>query len=262
MTIRTSSVAGMFYPRDPNHLEQLLEKLYKNTSSNLNAYGIVSPHAGYVYSGQVAANAFSAIPEAFSGTFIIIGPSHRGYLTCTSSIPWEIPLGILNVEQEIVGALDIRVDEFSHRGEHSIEVQLPFIKYRFPRATIVPIMMGNQDSTNARILAEAIHRAINMTKKEVKIVASSDFSHYIPDKDARQQDIFAIEALKNLDTDEFYRRIVARGVSACGYGPIASMCMACRALGAQHGELIQYSTSGDVTGDFDEVVGYGAIAVV
>jgi len=262
MTIRTCSVAGMFYPREPSHLEQLLEKFFRNTSSTLNAFGIISPHAGYVYSGQIAACAFRAIPETFSGTFIVIGPSHRGYLTCTSSIPWETPLGILNVDQEIVTALDIKIDEFSHQSEHSIEVQLPFIKYRFPRAMIVPIMMGDQDSTNARNLADAIYKAICKMKKEVKIVASSDFSHYVPDKYARQHDTDAIKALKNLDIEEFYRRIAAEGVSACGYGPIASTCLVCKVMGARNGELLQYGTSGDVTGDYDQVVGYGAIAVV
>ena len=133
MKMRACAVAGMFYPREPSHLEQLLGKFFSGTSPVTgNPLGIVSPHAGYIYSGQVAADSFAAITGDFSGTFVIIGPSHRGYMTCASGISWETPLGIVDTDAEFVRALDVEVDEFSHRDEHSLEVQVPFIRYRFP----------------------------------------------------------------------------------------------------------------------------------
>jgi len=260
--MRTCAVAGMFYPRDPSHLEQLLEKFFSGTRPEGAPLGIVSPHAGYIYSGQVAAHAFGSIAQGFSGTFVVIGPSHRGYINCVSTLPWETPLGVVDTDTEFVEALDIETDEFSHRDEHSLEVQMPFIKYRFPRARIAPVMMGQQDYTSAMRLSEKISDAIQRTKRDVRIVASSDFSHYVPEQKAKSDDLYAIEPLYNLDTKEFYRRIEERRVTACGYGPIAAMVTACKNLGAKTAQLIRYATSGDVTGDRREVVGYAAITVM
>lgn len=262
MKMRTCAVAGMFYPREPSHLEQLLEKFFAGTGPEENPRGIVSPHAGYVYSGQVAASAFGAIPADFSGTFVVIGPSHRGYITCVSEVPWETPLGVIDTDDEFVRSLDIETDELSHRDEHSLEVQMPFIKYRFPRARIAPVMMGQQDYASAMRLAEKIRHAVRQTNRDVRIVASSDFSHYVPQEKARSDDLWAIEPLLTLDAKEFYRRIAERRVTACGYGPITAMAEASKKLGAKAAKLIRYATSGDVTGDTKEVVGYASIAVI
>ncbi len=185
----------MFYPREPSHLEQLLEKFFAETRPEGNPLGIVSPHAGYVYSGQVAACAFGAIPPDFSGTFVVIGPSHRGYINCVSEIPWETPLGVVDTDTEFIKTLDIETDELSHRDEHSLEVQMPFIKYRFPRARIAPVMMGQQDYASAIRLAEKVIHAIRRTNRDVRIVASSDFSHYVPAAKAKADDLWAIEPL-------------------------------------------------------------------
>jgi AmmeMemoRadiSam system protein B len=252
----------MFYPRDPSHLEQLLEKFFSGTRPGSASRGIVSPHAGYIYSGEVAAHAFSTIPPDFSGTFVVIGPSHRGYINCVSKVSWETPLGVVDTDAEFVELLDIETDEFSHRDEHSLEVQMPFIKYRFPRARIAPVMMGLQDYPSAVRVAEKIVNAVRQTKRDVRIVASSDFSHYVPEQKAKSDDLYAIEPLLTLDTSEFYRRIEERRVTACGFGPIAAMVTACGKLGAKTAQLIRYATSGDITGDRREVVGYAAIAVM
>jgi len=262
MKIRTCAVAGMFYPRDPSHLEQLLEKYFSGTRVEEAPLGIVSPHAGYIYSGQVAARAFGTIAPGFSGTFVVIGPSHRGYISCVSAVPWETPLGVIDTDSEFVESLDMEIDELSQRDEHSLEVQMPLIKYRFPRARIAPIMMGQQDYASAIRLAEKIGAAVKRTKRDIRIVASSDFSHYVTDKKARSDDLYAIEPLTTLNTVEFYRRIEERQVTACGYGPITAMVTACSRLGAKAAKLIQYATSGDVTGDTREVVGYAAITVI
>ena len=262
MKVRTCSVAGQFYPRDPHHLEQLVAGYLKARSPIEGIRGIVAPHAGYPYSGAVAGEAFSALDPDFAGTFVVIGPSHRGHLTCASAIPWETPVGIIDVDAGFVQGLGIEVDEFSHRGEHSLEVQMPFIKHRFPRARIAPVMMGDQSLRSAADLAGRIGRAQRRTGREIRIVASSDFSHYVPEEVARRDDLYAIEALRTVDTDEFYRRIEEGRVSACGYGPIAALCLAAREMGATRGELLAYRTSGDVTGDHEQVVGYAAIAVM
>ncbi|HUK38022.1 MAG TPA: AmmeMemoRadiSam system protein B [Methanomicrobiales archaeon] len=262
MKVRPCSVAGQFYPRDPHHLEQLVAGYLKGRGPLDGVTGVVSPHAGYQYSGAVAGEAFGAIDPGFSGTFVVVGPSHRGFLTCTSAIPWETPLGIVDVDADFIGELGIEVDEFSHRGEHSLEVQMPFIKYRFPRARIAPVMMGDQGQRSAADLAEKVVKAKRRTGREIRFVASSDFSHYVPAEVARKDDLYAIGALENLDTAEFYRRVAEKGVSACGYGPIAALCLAGKDAGAAKGRLLDYRTSGDVTGDLGEVVGYAAIAVM
>jgi len=262
MKTRSCAVAGMFYPKDPSHLGQLLEGFFSRTVPGENALGIVSPHAGYIYSGQVAAHAFSRITPDFSGTFVVIGPSHHGYLTSVSGVPWETPLGIVDTDTEFIGALDIGIDEPSQEEEHSIEVQMPFIKYRFPRSRVVPIMMGEQDPAHVAAVTEKIVAAERLTKREIRVVASSDFSHYVPEAQAKDGDLYAIEALSTLNVKEFYRRIREKRVTACGYGPISVMVSVCLCMGAQKGELIRYGTSGDVTGDRDQVVGYAAIAVM
>ena len=262
MDMRPCSVAGMFYPAEPRHLEQLLESFFQKRAPGIDARGIVSPHAGYVYSGETAACAFSTIPPDFDGTFLVFGPSHRGYMTCASAVPWETPLGLVDVDTELVDALDIPIDELSHRSEHSIEVQMPIIKYRFPRARVAPVLVGDQRYEAAAALAEKVLRAIERTGRNVRLVASSDFSHYVPDATARQHDLHAIEALETLDVPEFYRRLQETGATVCGYGPIATMCIVCRSFGATQGRLLRYTTSGDVTEDLDQVVGYAAIAVV
>ena len=262
MKIRTCAVAGMFYPRDPSYLGQLLEKFFSVTKSDSAPLGIVAPHAGYVYSGQVAAHAFGAISPDFSGTFVVIGPSHRGYISCVSAIPWETPLGVIETDTGFVNALDMETDELSHKDEHSLEVQMPMIKYRFPRARIAPVMMGPQDYASAIRLAEKIEAAVRLTKRDILIVASSDFSHYVPEAKAKSDDLYAIEPLTTLDTVEFYRRIEERRVTACGYGPITAMVTVCSRLGAKSAQLIRYATSGNVTGDAREVVGYAAITVI
>jgi len=253
----------MFYPRDPHHLEQLLEKFFSNKNVGVDALGIVSPHAGYPYSGEVSALAYTAFPASFAGTFVVIGPSHRGYRTCTSLIPWETPLGIVDNDTAFGSSLDLDPDEVSHQEqENSLEVQIPFIKYRFPRARIVPILMGDQTLEGARHLSRTLIDGIRRSgRNDIRIVASSDFSHYVPDAVARENDLYAIAALEHLDVEEFYRRIQSRRVSTCGYGPVATMCLVCRELGASSGRLLRYATSGDVTGD-PEVVGYAAIAVM
>jgi AmmeMemoRadiSam system protein B len=261
MKTRSSVLAGSWYPKDPNRLEQMLEAYFIQSKPGA-ALGIVSPHAGYIFSGMTAAHAFGSLTFDFAGTIIVIGPSHDGYTTCASAIPWETPLGIVDTDSEFIKSLGIDINEAVHqKDENSIELQIPFIKYRFPRARIAPIMMGEQDYLSAMRLAEKIVSAIRRTKRDVRIVASSDFSHYVPEQKAKSDDHYAIEPLLTLNIKEFYRRIEERPVKVCGYGPIAAMVTACEKLGAKTAQLIRYATSGEVTSE-PKVVGYAAIAVM
>jgi len=265
MDVRRATLAGRYYPGEPASLKKHLADFFSHVAlpHPVDACGIVSPHAGTVYSGQVAAYSYSAVPEDFEGTFVVIAPSHSGYPDCTAGLAWETPLGIIECDEGLLSVIDIRRDDFAmSQSENSLEVQMPFIKYRFPRAKVVTVLMGRQTLSGAKEMADVIVHAVGETSSDVRIVASSDFSHYIPDAEARKIDGFAIEALSKLDSEEFFRRIREEGVSACGYGPVTVMVEACRALfGAKRGELLKYMTSGDISGDFDQVVGYAAVAV-
>lgn len=265
MDVRRATLAGKFYPGEPASLKEQLAYFFSHVvlPHPVDACGVVSPHAGTIYSGQVAAYSYSAVPDDFDGTFIVVAPSHAGYPDCTSGFAWETPLGIIGCDEELVSALDIKRNDFAQaQHENSLEVQMPFIKFRFPDAKVVPVLMGRQTLSGAKAMADAIIRAVRDTSSGVRLVASSDFSHYIIDAEARKLDGYAIEALYNLDSEEFFRRIREEGITACGYGPIAVMIEVCRELfGAERGELLKYMTSGDISGDLDQVVGYAAVAV-
>lgn len=263
MMARRPSVAGMFYPANTAQLKRMLETFFSSSDAGCQAHGIVSPHAGYPYSGRLSALAFSAIPRPFDGTLVIIAPSHAGYPTCTSALAWDSPLGTVSTDAEFIRYLDVTEDDFAiSQQENSLEVQIPFVKFRYPDTKIVPVLMGDQGHRSALRLAEKILEAQRLTGREIRLVASSDFSHYVPDSVAKKQDLWAIEPLLDLDIAEFYRRLAQEGVTACGYGPISVMVEVCRGLGSTSAKLLEYATSGDVTGDRSSVVGYAAIAVV
>ena len=264
MKTRPSPLAGKWYAKEPYHLEQFLEGALQRCRGEGNARGIVTPHAGYTYSGSLAACAFARIGSDFEGTFVVIGPRHKFPSTVTTPLSWETPLGLVECDQELVAALEIPINEYAdaNSDENSLEMQMPIIKYRCPRARVAPILMGDQYLDSAISLADKIVTAIYQTSRDVRIVASSDLSHFHSDSVARKKDRSAIEAIRSFDMPEFYRRIERGEAEACGYGPIATMCMVCKSLGAGKVEEIGYATSGDVTGDLSSVVGYAALAVI
>lgn len=261
--IRRCTVAGMFYPADPVQLTHMLDQFFRFTGTEGDAKGIVSPHAGYIYSGQTAARAFAAIRDDFDGTFIVIGPSHRGFPTCISAISWDTPLGAVPVNTNLGALSGLPIDEraMSFGNENSLEVQMPFIRYRFPGSTVLPVMMGQQTLQEISRVAGLISHAIQQYDGEVKIIASSDFSHYVPASKAQHDDLLVIEALTDLDVQEFYNRIQKNHITACGYGPIGTMIQALKPFGATRCDLLSYTTSGEASGDFQQVVGYAALAV-
>jgi AmmeMemoRadiSam system protein B len=263
--MRTPSVAGMFYPGKEEELRRLISQLTpKVPASKLDALGVVVPHAGYVYSGGVAAKVYASIEGA--PTFVILGPRHswEGSAVAVSTQPWKTPLGVVDVDHELIDMLPpgiIDHDEAAHHREHSIEVQVPFLQYFFKDFKIVPIAIGLQDYETVREVADELTMAIEKYPKKVVIVASSDFTHYEPAEVAKRKDHLLIEKIEKLDVPGFYDEIASLNATCCGYGPIAAMMLSCKRRGATKAGLLAYATSGDVTGD-REVVGYAGLAVV
>lgn len=262
--MRRPAVAGFFYPRGERELREELERCFSGVEiKEGEIIGAVAPHAGYMYSGRVAAHTYARIPPA--ETFIILGPNHQGIGSgvAVSTTNWSTPLGEVEVDGELarrlVGSI-IDADESAHAYEHSIEVQIPFLQYRFENPRILPICMGLQDEETAEEVGESIHDACEELGRNAVIIASSDFTHYEPHEVAHEKDMYVIDAILALNPSEFYRRIRQRNASVCGYGPIAAMIHAVKSR-AKKCELVKYATSGDVTGDFSQVVGYASIVV-
>jgi AmmeMemoRadiSam system protein B len=262
--MRRPVVAGQFYRSDPEGLRSQLKAYFDvPVHKEESARGGVVPHAGYVYSGQVAAHVYAELPLA--ETYVLIGPNHHaiGSTIALSQETWSTPLGNLEVDEEIVDDLSksMDVDETAHQYEHSIEVQLPFLQYRFKDFKIVPICIGLQDEKTAKEVSVDLANALR-DREDVVVLASSDFTHYESDKSARENDNLVIEAIIDLDTSKLYSRIYEHHISVCGYGPIAVTMETTKALGAEKGKLLKYATSGDVSGDMSSVVGYSGIVIV
>jgi len=264
--MRQTTVAGQFYPQNPKSLKKELSRCFKDVAiSEQPILGVVVPHAGYVYSGGVAAHSYARLPKA--DTYVLFGPNHTGYgsAVALSQDSWTTPLGVVETDREIGNHLAgtiIDFDELAHHFEHSIEVQIPFLQHRFGSDfEILPICMGLQDEETATEVGKEVALAAKATGKKVVFIASSDFTHYQPDPVARDQDSYLIEPILDMDIPEFYRRKEEKNISACGFGPIAAMLTATKEFGATKASLIKYATSGDVSGDLSAVVGYAAIAV-
>jgi len=274
---RAPAVAGIFYPSDARELYQLIELSFKEQhfgpghlpSGEFNRrriYGIVSPHAGYVYSGAVAANGYYETSSMNFDRIVMIGPNHYGIGTGLATVRngiWETPLGEVEVDSELAsqiaeksGILDF--DELAHSRDHCLEVQLPFLQYiKKNQFKIVPIIMIMQDKVTASEIGESI--ASSTRNLNTLLIASSDFTHYEPNDEAHRKDDELIKAILTLDISNFYTTFERLNVSACGYGAIASIMTAAKSLGATKGELLRYATSGDVMGDINNVVGYASI---
>ena len=280
LEIRKPAVAGSFYDGDTKSLNRQIEDcfLHKigpgeipllNPERQNNIIGVISPHAGYMYSGPVAANGFYKI--ALGGkpdTIIILGPNHRGFGEDVSIMvegKWETALGELEIDTDIAEKIlknskIIRNDPKAHQYEHSIEVQLPFVQYIFGKnIKFVPICMTRQDINTDIEIAESICSSV--ADKNILIIASSDFTHYESQEYAENADKQAINAILNFDSKRLYDMIYQQNLSMCGPGPITVMLNICEILGAKRAELLKYATSGDITGMYDQVVGYASLIV-
>ena len=281
MTRRTPAVAGSFYPNNPQELRFLLDNSFKNqlfgpgkippSSGKRRIYGIVSPHAGYVYSGAVAANGFFEASSIDFQNVIMVGPNHYGIGSLVAGMregEWETPLGVVEINSELAEEIaeksaTLHFDNFAHSRDHCLEVQLPFLQSIKENFKIVPIVLTSQRSDTAYDLGNAISQAV--TEKGANstlLIASSDFTHYEPNSEAHRKDNELIKTILALDVNKFYAVLERLDISACGYGAIATMMVAARNLGASKGELLKYATSGDVTGDTSAVVGYSSIVFV
>jgi len=275
MKVRKPVVSGTFYAGTPKELKKQIEWCYKhelgpgvvpqvNKAGSRKIVAIVVPHAGYVYSGPVAAHAYKELAEdGVFDTVVILGPNHSGYgapVSVWTESSWETPLGKMEINEEltrkILGGI-IEADETAHIYEHSIEVQLPWLQHLYGELKIVPIAMLAQDVETAR----EVGKAISKTGDNTIIVASSDFTHYEPHSIAAEKDKSMIEAIVNLDEEMLYKRRGLLNCTMCGYGPVASAIVAAKEMKAKTANLLKYATSGDTTGDFSRVVGYGSIVI-
>lgn len=269
--IRDPAVAGAFYPGGEEALQGMLESCTEEAKKG-DALGIVVPHAGYIYSGKVAGAVYSRLN--FPDTFVTLGPNHTGMgspFSIMSHGEWNLPFGKVNIdsilaEKIFINSKHLEEDIMSHVSEHSIEVQIPFMQYFSKNFQFVPITIRHYIPDEnflkiCRSIGKAIAAGIKSLNEKVIIAASSDFSHYESQETANKNDNLAIEAIIELDERKLFKRVRELNISMCGYGPVAIMISACKELGAKNAELVKYMTSGDVTGDYGQVVGYGGIIV-
>ncbi len=266
--MRLPAVADRFYPGSPQELSKTVTGLFPQTKTakKSKALAIVSPHAGYVYSGALAAETiFSAeIPE----TVIILGPNHHGQgdAVSLSTQTWDMPLGKVEVDRKFTDHLlqisrQITVDETAHRFEHSLEVQVPFLQMLQKKLKIVPLVLSRIPYQLCEQVAESLAETIKASKRDLLIVASSDMSHYEPRRSAEQKDRSALECIERLDAYELYRTVLENHITMCGVIPVVIAILTAKACGAKQAELIGYTDSGYVSGDTDQVVGYAGILI-
>ncbi len=289
--LRKPAVSGQFYDGSKDNLKKRIEECFldnrgpmslpKITQGNKKIKGIVVPHAGYIYSGAIAAHSYKFLANnGFANTFIILGPNHTGTGSGVSVMTegsWLTPLGTVPINEKLSRQLCkgiIDKDENAHMYEHSIELQLPFLQFTSDnkKFDFVPICMAMQDFDTATEIGEIVADAINKTNEKIVIVASTDFTHagfnYMTmppegmrvDEYAKKQDKLAIEQILNMNPEGLINTVHEKNISMCGYGPVAVMIIASKILGASKAELLKYGTSYEVQPS-SSCVGYGAIAI-
>ena len=279
MKIRRPTQAGAFYEGDAEALKIQIENCFlhelgpkkhpqvtKNGPRQL--VGLICPHAGYMYSGAVAANAYYELAcDGKPDIVVILGPNHTGYgsaLSLMNEGVWRTPFGDVEVDVETANQIVketriVDVDDAAHRFEHSIEVQLPFLQYLYgPNFKFVPICFQMQDLYSAVEIGQALAKVL--ISKNAVIIASSDMTHYEPQITATAKDRAALKAVEVMDIERFYSIIEKQNITACGYGPIATVITAAKRMGVKEAKLLCYKSSGDVTGDYSSVVGYAAVS--
>jgi AmmeMemoRadiSam system protein B len=267
--VRQPAVSGQFYSGSALRLKEDVEELIDKSTKATEAIGCLLPHAGYVYSGKVAGKTVSRLKV--KENVVLLGPNHTGYgrpFSIMTEGHWQIPMGRVDINSDLAKRIlnksrYLSDDTHAHLYEHSLEVELPFLQYYNPSIKIVPIVVTEDQPE----LYKEIGRGIALALKESKlinsslIVASSDMTHYEPRKYAEKKDREAIEAILQLNEDELIDKIKRLNISMCGYVPTVIMLVAAKLLGAKSAELVDYQTSGDVTGDYGSVVGYAGIVI-
>jgi len=265
--IRKAAVAGDFYEGSKEHLQFQVDDLIEKEAVKERVIGVVAPHAGYMYSGKVAGALYSRIE--FPESFVILGPNHTGLGAGAAIMTygvWETPLGEARIDTELAQAIlahsrTLEEDHVGHLKEHSIEVQIPFLQYFDLPFQFVPICLFSHEYPVCQDVGRAVAEAIIASQKSVVIVASSDFSHYVPHEVAKQKDMKAVEAILALDPERLYKTVQRERISMCGFHPTTAALLAARALGATRAQLVRYMTSGDVTKEYNSVVGYAGLFI-
>jgi len=269
--VRRPAVAGSFYPADPQTLSrQVREFLSRAPKERVvgDIIALISPHAGYMYSGQVAAHAFRLVEDMKFDAVVVIAPSHRSYFQGASVYDrggFETPLGFLPVEKELCQKLKegsnlIQYVPQAHAQEHALEVQLPFLQETLGPFNLVPIVIGEQSYRTCQIVGQTVAKA-TMGKK-VLLVASTDLSHFHSYDEAVKRDNLILEDLRHFDSQKLAQDLDSGKGEACGGGPVLAVMVAAKEKGANRIQVLKYLNSGDVTGDRSSVVGYASAVIV
>jgi MEMO1 family protein len=268
--VREPAVAGRFYPANPERLRADIDSYLSSgvsSSRQTPAIACMVPHAGYMYSGQVAGAVFSRLE--IPGSCVVLGPNHTGNghpLAIMKEGSWRTPLGDISIDSDLAENFiqefpALSEDSAAHRSEHSIEVEIPFLQACQPGVKFVPIAIGTGQLVLLEQLGESLAEVLEKSKDPVLIVASSDMNHYEDDSTTRVKDRKAIDKLLALDAPGLYQTVMNESISMCGFGPAVAMLTAARLLGAEKAELAQYATSADVSGDHKVTVGYAGIII-
>ena len=265
--IRQPVVANSFYPGDPHQLQAVVSScLTSNKKPAQKALAVISPHAGYIYSGKLAGKTLSSV--TIPKTVVLLGPNHTGIgpQVSLSRSDWATPLNTVPCNNEFSERLlqnseIITCDESAHSREHSLEVQLPFLQTLQPDLSIVPITISSISFLQCSIIAKAIAKAITQSSEDTLIVASNDMSHFLSREEARKVDTLAISKVLELTPEELYKTVIGNKISMCGVIPVTVALLACIELGAKKCSLIDYTDSGEISGDFGSVVGYAGLTI-
>lgn len=265
--IRPPAVAGRFYPSDPQELTRQVEDFLGPARQKVRAIGCVAPHAGYMYSGHVAGAVYAALE--IPAKCILLGPRHypQGQpIAILSKGSFETPLGPAQIDAQMAAELVracplLREDSVAHAREHSLEVQLPFLQRIARDFRFVPVVLATDRYGAMEELGRAVAQVMKAQSEPVLVIASSDLNHYESDEVTRVKDGRAIGQVLALDPRGLYDTVRNEGVTMCGYAATVAMLVAVRELGAKEATLIRYATSGDVSGDREQVVGYAGIII-
>ena len=277
MKVRSPAVAGTWYASTSTGLQTQIErcfthrlgpgKLPKVLQGPRSIVGLVCPHAGYMYSGPVAAHAYYELARDGKPEIIVIfSPNHTGRgsaLSLMNEGVWRTPMGKVEIDTETANQIlsksnIIDVDERAHTYEHSIELQLPFLQYLYGSTfRFVPICFLMQDPESSSEVGQATAKALS--GKNAVVIASTDMTHYEPQERAEKKDKTAIDAIIKMDEEQYYSIIESHAISTCGCGPTIATIVAAKKSGASKAQLLCYKTSGDITGDLSTVVGYASL---
>lgn len=263
--IRQAAVAGMFYPSGIKKLENIIEELLRGAGTapvDGRIFGLIVPHAGYLYSGLTAAHGYNLLDGKTFDTVVIISPSHREYfegISIYNGSAYQTPLGTFAVDEDLRETLVrnetvIQSNELGHGSEHAVEVHLPFLQYLGCSQQFLPIVMGDQRREFCFLLANKLAQALK--GRNALVIASSDLSHYHPDHEARRLDRIIRDDIASFDTDKLMDDLDEERAEMCGGGPVIALMRTAGQLGATGIKILHQCTSGDVTGDRDAVVGY------